>query len=72
MVLVGVGVVDRVGTSRNSKNGQVTPSGPKMGGSEIAPPQVFWIWGQLPMGPKWGVQVVPPQVGPLGVGCPLL
>jgi len=68
MVLVGVGVVDRAGTSVNSKNGQVTPGGPQNGGvRKIASPQFFWIWGQLPMGPKWGVHVVPPMWAHVGL-----
>ena len=38
------------------------PEGPKMAFPKIAPHQFFWIWGHLPMDPKWGVQNHPPCV----------
>ena len=47
------------------KNGQVTPDGPKMGGSKLHP-QNWAIRGHLPMGPKWGVQIAPPKWAHLG------
>jgi len=41
------------------------PEWAQNGGSKIAPPpQFLWIWGQLPMGPKWGVQKAPPKWAP--------
>jgi len=66
MVLVGVGVVDRAGTSVNSKNGQVTHSGPKMGGSKIAPPKFFGFGVSCPWAQNGGVQVVPPMWAHVG------
>jgi len=37
------------------------PEWPKMGVSQTCKPQFIWIWGQLPMGPKWEVQKETPM-----------
>jgi len=67
-----VQVVHRCSGVQNWKMGKWPPDGPKMGGSKIASPKIGPLRGHLPMGPKWGVQVAPPQVGPCGVSCPFV
>ena len=42
-----------------------------MGVPNNAPP-IFWIWGHLPMGPKWGVQKASPPCVPLRVLLPIV
>ena len=48
------------------------PDGPKMGVTKIAPLKFFWIWGHLPMGPKWGEAKSTPPCGTLRGQLPIV
>ena len=71
MVLVGVGVVDRAGTSLNSKNGQVTPNGPKWGGWENCTPNFFGFGVICPWAQNGGCKLYPP-CGPMWGSLPIV
>ena len=47
------------------------PEWAQNGGSKIAPPPIFMDLGSVAHGPKMGGAKSTPQVGPLGVSCPL-
>ena len=66
MVLVGVGWSREPGRVETGKWAS-DPQWAQNGGFENCTPQFFWIWCQLPMGPKWEVQVVPPMWGGLPI-----
>jgi len=62
MVLVGVGVVDRAGTSRNSKKWASDPEWAQNGGvGKIAPPKFFGFGVSCPWAQNGGCKLYPPK-----------